>query len=59
MKRFQQALQEDGTYNSVAFSYQYDAPTVPPQYPQTAHEYESLQNGKKAVVCNIGECPCN
>lgn len=26
MKRFQQALREDGAYNSVAFNYQYNAP---------------------------------
>lgn len=46
MKRFQQALQEDGAYNSVSFSYQYDTPEVASQYPQTAQEYEVMQSGK-------------
>lgn len=46
MKRFQQALQEDGAYNSVSFSYDYNTPEVPSQYPQTTSAYENMQSGK-------------
>jgi len=42
MKRFQQALQEDGAYNSVSFSYQYDTS----EYPQSATQYEPVNTGK-------------
>ena len=45
MKRFQEALQEDGAYNSVAFSYQYNAPEIPAQYPQIPTGYEAIQSG--------------
>ena len=46
MKRFQQALQEDGVYNSVSFSYDYNTPEIPSQYPQTTSAYENKQSGK-------------
>ena len=46
MKRFQQALQEDGAYNSVSFSYDYNTPEIPSQYPQTTSAYENMQSGK-------------
>lgn len=46
MKRFQQALQEDGAYNSVSFSYDYNTPEIPSQYPQTTSAYENKQSGK-------------
>ena len=39
MKRFQQALQEDGAYNSVSFSYEYDTP-------ETAAQHKTMQSGK-------------
>ena len=38
MKRFQQALREDGAYNSVAFNYQY---STPEQLPQNDPSYEA------------------
>lgn len=41
MKRFQQALREDGAYNSVAFNYQYSAPE---QHPQNDSSYEATQS---------------
>ena len=51
MKRFQQALQQDGAYNSAGFQYQYDAMEKTNLYPQNPNGYESLQNGK----CNVSE----
>ena len=41
MKRFQQALSEDGAYNSVAFSYDYSAPENSFHYPQSVSSYET------------------
>ena len=46
MKRFQQALQEDGAYNSVSFSYDCNTPEIHSQYPQTTSAYENMQSGK-------------
>lgn len=46
MKRFQQALQEDGAYNSVSFGYDYNTPEIPSQYPQTTSAHENKQSGK-------------
>ena len=46
MKRFQQALQEDGAYNSVSFGYDYNTPEIPSQYPQTTSARENKQSGK-------------
>ena len=51
MKRFQQALQQDGAYNSAGFQYQYEAMEKTNLYPQNPNGYESLQNGK----CNVSE----
>ena len=42
MKRFQQALREDGAYNSVAFNYQYNASEH--QHLQSDSNYEATQN---------------
>ena len=61
MKRFQQALQEDGAYNSVAFSYQFNAPEIPAQYPQIPTGYEAIKSSKyiiwraKMNVLNTGK----
>lgn len=44
MKRFQQALREDGAYNSVAFNYQYSAPEHHFQHPQTYSTYDATQS---------------
>ena len=46
MKRFQQALQEDGAYNSVSFSYDCNTPEIRSQDPQTTSAYENMQSGK-------------
>lgn len=42
MKRFQQALREDGAYNSVAFSYDHNAPENSFHYPQSDSSYETI-----------------
>ena len=49
MKRFQQALQEDGAYNSVAFSYQFNAPEIPARYPQIPTGYEAIKSSKYII----------
>ena len=49
MKRFQQALQQDGAYNSTGFHYQYDATEKTYLYPQNPNGYESLHNGKEMI----------
>ena len=60
MKRFQLALQEDGAYNSVSFSYDYNTPEIPSQYPQTTSAFENMQSGKCSMsrwVISIKEEP--
>lgn len=44
MKRFQQALREDGAYNSVAFNYQYNAPEHCFQHPQSDSRYDATES---------------
>lgn len=43
MKRFQQALSEDGAYNSVGFTYPYESAEISHQYPKNLNGYKSLK----------------
>lgn len=52
MKRFQQALREDGAYNSVAFNYQY---STPEQLPQNDPSYEATPKQGMWSVCILNK----
>ena len=50
MKRFQQALSEDGAYNSVGFTYPYESAEISYQYPKNLNGYKSLKRGKEITL---------